>query len=108
MINPRWSPLAFFGLGAAILNIAVIVAALYGIQQLDDSHDRSSYMVALLLETVPIAFLGLWSVATIMTSRGKLRGLVPAAIGSFLASIGGLAVVMFGFAYAARDFFPNS
>ncbi len=64
MINPRWSLLAFFGLGAGILNIAVIVAALYGIRQLDDSHDRSSFMIALLLETVPIAFLSLWSVVT--------------------------------------------
>lgn len=107
VVTPRWSLLALFGCGAGLLNANLVIIALYGISQIEDPDARRLYSVSLLLETAPIVLIGVWAVANVIKSRGKLRGLLAAIIGSFFASTSGLLVAVAGAAFTAQSLLPN-
>ncbi|MGN6368335.1 MAG: hypothetical protein ACTHN5_08760 [Phycisphaerae bacterium] len=101
-IHPQRSTLAFVGLAAGLFNAAFIVAALRLLRDVGTPADAIFGMTILLLESAAIVFLSLTAVARVTASRGQLHGLLPAAIGAFLASLTGLVVVAFGIGYAAQ------
>ena len=96
-VNSRWSMAAFFGFAVAAANVFIVVAGLYWINTLDEQYDRKmGWFVGLILETVPVVGFSLFAIGRLLQSRGALRGLLPAAIGVFLATIAGLAVMVNG------------
>lgn len=97
-LNPRRSTFALCAFALGVANFGIISMVLYFIGTMDDSAvDRFGMALALILETVPVFILTLASVIRVQQSRGILRGLLPAAIGSFLASSSGLVAMFQGF-----------
>ncbi|HUO09191.1 MAG TPA: hypothetical protein VM008_12865 [Phycisphaerae bacterium] len=97
-LNPRRSALALWSLALGVANLGIIIAGLYCIGSLDATPaEKFGFILGLILESVPVFVLTLASVIRVQRSRGILRGLLPAVIGSFLASSSGLVAMCQGF-----------